>query len=82
MMREKLLLRQLEVINTTRKQQLQSGNREKDSDSSIEFLCDNEHELLAAIRNFGRYQLTNINLALQDVYLKNEDYIKPSDDRS
>ncbi|XP_037818593.1 uncharacterized protein LOC119608294 [Lucilia sericata] len=80
MMREKLLLRQLEVINTTRKQQLQSGKREKDIDSNIEFLCDNEHELLAAIRNFGRYQLTNLNLALQDVYLKNEDYIKPSDD--
>lgn len=84
MMREKLLLRQLEVINTTRKQQLQAGGgkRDKDNtlDSGIEFLCDNEHELLAAIRNFGRYQLTNLNLALQDVYLKNEDYIKPSDD--
>lgn len=81
MMREKLLLRQLEVINTTRKQQQAgAGKRDKDNDSSIEFLCDNEHELLAAIRNFGRYQLTNLNLALQDVYLKNEDYIKPSDD--
>lgn len=80
MMREKLLLRQLEVINTTRKQQLQAGKQEKDIDSGVEFLCDNENELLAAIRNFGRYQLTNLNLALQDVYLKNEDYIEPSDD--
>ncbi|KAM7357732.1 uncharacterized protein ACRADG_002970 [Cochliomyia hominivorax] len=80
MMREKLLLRQLEVINTTRKQQLQAGKREKDVDCGIEFLCDNEHELLAAIRNFGRYQLTNLNLGLHDVYLQNEDYIKPSDD--
>lgn len=81
MMREKLLLRQLEVINTTRKQQLRMGkSTEQDLDSNIDFLCDNEQELLAAIRNFGRYQLTNLNLALQDVYLKNEDYIKPSDD--
>lgn len=80
MMREKLLLRQLEVINTTRKQQRQAGKRENDIDAGVEFLCENEEELLAAIRNFGRYQLTNLNLAIQDVYLKNEDYIKPSDD--
>ena len=80
MMREKLLLRQLEVINTTRKQQQQAGKRENDIDAGVEFLCENEEELLAAIRNFGRYQLTNLNLAIQDVYLKNEDYIKPSDD--
>ncbi|XP_073840064.1 uncharacterized protein [Musca autumnalis] len=78
MMREKLLLRQLDVINTTSKQQLQ---RQDDVDDkitpSIEFLADNEKELLAALRNFGRFQLTNLNLTLQN---QNEDYIKPSDD--
>ncbi|XP_061402242.1 myb-like protein D [Musca vetustissima] len=78
MMREKLLLRQLDVINTTSKQQLQQqDDSDEKNNPGIEFLADNEKELLAAIRNFGRFQLTNINLALQN---QNEDYIKPSDD--
>ncbi|XP_005188880.2 uncharacterized protein LOC101897186 [Musca domestica] len=77
MMREKLLLRQLDVINTTSKQQLQQQDEDEKNNPGIEFLADNEKELLAAIRNYGRFQLTNINLTLQN---QNEDYIKPSDD--
>uniref|UniRef100_A0A1B0FQ49 Uncharacterized protein n=1 Tax=Glossina morsitans morsitans TaxID=37546 RepID=A0A1B0FQ49_GLOMM len=80
MMREKLLLRQLDVINRTYKQQ-QLGTAVTTSNViDIQFVCDNEKELLTTIRNFGRYHLTNINLALQDLYLKNEDYIEPIDD--
>ncbi|GBP12447.1 hypothetical protein EVAR_72643_1 [Eumeta japonica] len=61
-------------------QGLKPGDGDKNNESCVQFVCENEKELLAAIRNFGRYQLTNLNLALQDVYLQNEDYIKPSDD--
>ncbi|XP_013116056.1 probable serine/threonine-protein kinase dyrk2 [Stomoxys calcitrans] len=78
LMREKLLLRQLDVINTTSKQQLQQQeDPDKITPGTIEFFGDNEQELLAAIRSFGRLQLTNINLTLQN---QNEDYIEPSDD--
>ncbi|KAL9911538.1 uncharacterized protein ACN427_005692 isoform 1-T1 [Glossina fuscipes fuscipes] len=81
MMREKLLLRQLDVINSTYKQQqLGMAVTTTSNVTDIQFVCDNEKELLTTIRNFGRYHLTNINLALQDLYLKNEDYIEPIDD--
>ncbi|XP_075159978.1 uncharacterized protein LOC142233082 [Haematobia irritans] len=67
LMREKLLLRQLEVINTTSKQQLrQKEDPDNLTPGTIEFFVDNEKELLAAIRSFGRLQLTNINLTLQN----------------
>uniref|UniRef100_A0A1A9WCZ2 Uncharacterized protein n=1 Tax=Glossina brevipalpis TaxID=37001 RepID=A0A1A9WCZ2_9MUSC len=86
MMREKLLLRQLDVINNTCKQQqlgtavITSAEPSESSIANIQFICDNEKELLTAIRNFGRYHFININLALQQLYLKNEDYIEPADD--
>ncbi|EDW72820.2 uncharacterized protein Dwil_GK17212 [Drosophila willistoni] len=80
-MREKLLLRQLEVIANTQKQQqmLKPGRRggggggdgASDADGDIQFITgdgDEEDKLLAAIRTFGHFQLDNNNMqfALQD----------------
>ncbi|XP_068148982.1 myb-like protein U [Drosophila tropicalis] len=94
-MREKLLLRQLEVIANTQKQQqmLKPGRRgggdcTSDADGDIQFITgdgDEEDKLLAAIRTFGHFQLDNNNMqfALQDYRntgLRNEDYIEPIDD--
>ncbi|XP_030572726.1 uncharacterized protein LOC115771255 [Drosophila novamexicana] len=94
-MREKLLLRQLEVIANTQRQQSAPVYIEYDTDKEkdkceVRFVTgdDNEEEkLLAAIRSFGQFQLdSNMQLALhrsQDnrtAGLRNEDYIEPMDD--
>ncbi|XP_037939605.1 probable cyclin-dependent serine/threonine-protein kinase DDB_G0292550 [Teleopsis dalmanni] len=87
-MREKLLLRQLDVIA----QQMERSNlngaaaayildaKTATNENDFLFLVENEDELLAAIRSFGRFHLDNVNLALQDLYLKQEDYITPTND--
>lgn len=46
----------------------------------VKFLVENEEQLLSAIRSYGRFQLDGINLALQDLYMRNEDYITPAND--
>ncbi|KAH8264768.1 hypothetical protein KR038_000308, partial [Drosophila bunnanda] len=95
-MREKLLLRQLEVIANTRKQQQlvkESSNPEKEQ-TGVRFVAGEggtddddevEEKLLTAIRSFGHFLLDNsdMQLALQDYRttgLRNEDYIEPLDD--
>ncbi|XP_017138189.1 uncharacterized protein LOC108152974 [Drosophila miranda] len=92
-MREKLLLRQLEVIANTQQQQMQLKASPVDSADSadqggVRFITgdgDEEEKLLAAIRSFGHFLLDNSNmqLALQDYRntgLRSEDYIEPLDD--
>ncbi|XP_016997194.2 uncharacterized protein [Drosophila takahashii] len=92
-MREKLLLRQLEVIANTRQQQqlLKKSTCEVESpeQSGVRFVPgegdDAEEKLLTAIRSFGHFLLDNsdMQLALQDYRttgLRNEDYIEPLDD--
>nr|XP_016934830.1 uncharacterized protein LOC108013465 [Drosophila suzukii] len=79
-MREKLLLRQLEVIANTRQQQqmlkkstaeVENSDSKKDQ-SGVRFLPgeaeDTEEKLLTAIRSFGHFLLDNsdMQLALQD----------------
>ncbi|XP_020804664.1 uncharacterized protein LOC110181282 [Drosophila serrata] len=95
-MREKLLLRQLEVIANTRKQQQlvkESSHPEKEQ-TGVRFVAGEggaddddevEEKLLTAIRSFGHFLLDNsdMQLALQDYRttgLRNEDYIEPLDD--
>ncbi|KAH8270334.1 hypothetical protein KR018_008066, partial [Drosophila ironensis] len=86
-MREKLLLRQLEVIaNSRRQQQLLPKAAAGAEPSGVQFVAEEEEEeLLAAIRGFGHFLLDNseMQLALQDYRttgLRNEDYIEPLDD--
>ncbi|XP_022216777.2 uncharacterized protein LOC111070494 [Drosophila obscura] len=89
-MREKLLLRQLEVIANTQQQQQQLKSSPVDSPDTdqggVRFITDEEEQLLAAIRSFGHFLLdsnSNMQLALQDYRntgLRNEDYIEPLDD--
>ncbi|KAH8296886.1 hypothetical protein KR054_012594, partial [Drosophila jambulina] len=94
-MREKLLLRQLEVIANTRKQQQlvkESSSPEKEQ-AGVRFVAGEgsadddevEEKLLTAIRSYGHFLLDNsdMQLALQDYRtagLRNEDYIEPLDD--
>ncbi|KAH8345867.1 hypothetical protein KR067_007967, partial [Drosophila pandora] len=89
-MREKLLLRQLEVIaNTRQQQQLLKGSPGVEGQSGVQFVTGeddgDEEKLLTAIRSFGHFLLDNsdMQLALQDYRtsgLRNEDYIEPLDD--
>ncbi|XP_034655424.1 uncharacterized protein LOC117893102 [Drosophila subobscura] len=92
-MREKLLLRQLEVIANTQQQQQQLKSSPVDSvtdkeQGGVRFITgdgEEEEKLLAAIRSFGHFLLDNSNmqLALQDYRntgLRSEDYIEPLDD--
>ncbi|XP_017864229.1 PREDICTED: uncharacterized protein LOC108614566 isoform X2 [Drosophila arizonae] len=94
-MREKLLLRQLEVIANTQREQsapvyIEYDNENKNEKCEVRFVTgDNEEEekLLTAIRSFGQFQLdSNMQLALHRLQddrtagLRNEDYIEPVDD--
>ncbi|XP_067642975.1 reticulocyte-binding protein homolog 1 [Eurosta solidaginis] len=77
-MREKLLLRQLEVVASTQQRITECGAENNIPASSnmnendIQILFENEDDLLGAIRTFGRFQLGSMLLAL-----KQEDYISP-----
>lgn len=88
-MREKLLLRQLEVIANTHQQQVYIENKDNEKCDMRFFTGDNgeEEKLLSAIRSFGQFHLdTNMQLALHRTQdnmtagLRNEDYIEPMDD--
>ncbi|XP_062127489.1 uncharacterized protein LOC133839875 [Drosophila sulfurigaster albostrigata] len=95
-MREKLLLRQLEVISNTQQQQpatkvcIENNESTSNKTSGVRFFTgDNEEEekLMLAIRSFGQFQLdSNMQLALHRTQdnmtagLRNEDYIEPMDD--
>ncbi|XP_034482423.1 uncharacterized protein LOC117787903 [Drosophila innubila] len=93
-MREKLLLRQLEVIANTQQQQQQpvyiENNANESENCKVRFFTgDNgeEEKLLLAIRSFGQFQLdSSMQLALHRTQdnmtagLRNEDYIEPMDD--
>ncbi|KAH8380229.1 hypothetical protein KR009_009583, partial [Drosophila setifemur] len=95
-MREKLLLRQLEVIANTRQQQqmLKTSPGVRDNSDSpkeqngVQFVTgegDEEEKLMTAIRSFGHFLMDNsdMQLALRDYRntgLRNEDYIEPLDD--
>lgn len=73
-MREKLLIRQIEAIF------LQTSKQPKNINGKVEFKIEPEEEesLLTAIRCFGKFKLDNMNL--QDIFLKNEDYILENED--
>ncbi|XP_055913493.1 dentin sialophosphoprotein [Eupeodes corollae] len=103
--REKLLLRQIDVILTSRQHKsasasasvsvLSSTNPRKSAPAGgngtgnvtgpspdyqeMQFITDNEENILNSIRSYGKFNLDNINLALQDLYI-NEDYIAPGID--
>ncbi|KAH8397463.1 hypothetical protein KR222_006141, partial [Zaprionus bogoriensis] len=92
-MREKLLLRQLEVIaNATQQPQAApvqaQGKEEAAENCPLRFVVQQEEEqLLLAIRSFGQFQLdSSLQLALHrtrdniSAGLRNEDYIEPMDD--
>lgn len=94
-MREKLLLRQLEVIANTQREQSAPVYIEYNTDNDkekckVRFVTgddDEEEKLLTAIRSFGQFQLdSNMQLALHRLQdnrtagLRNEDYIEPIDD--
>ncbi|KAM8708861.1 hypothetical protein ACLKA7_015775 [Drosophila subpalustris] len=94
-MREKLLLRQLEVIANTQQQRAApvyiESNANKDCEKcEVRFFTGDggeEEKLLAAIRSFGQFQLdSSMQLALHRTQdnmtagLRNEDYIEPMDD--
>ncbi|KAH8307406.1 hypothetical protein KR044_011499, partial [Drosophila immigrans] len=89
-MREKLLLRQLEVIANTQQQQAHIESNDNKSNAVRFFTGDNgeeEEKLLLSIRSFGQFQLdSNMQLALHRTQqnmtagLRNEDYIEPMDD--
>lgn len=66
-LREKLLLRQLDVLSQNKKVKYQDVN----------FVVDNEELVLELLRNYGIYQ--NIDCYLP--YLENEDYICPNKDQ-
>lgn len=68
-LREKLLLRQLEVLT------LHGSNSNKVDFSSISFLTDDEEKLLTMLRNYGSYQ--NIDCYLP--YLENENEAEDPD---
>ncbi|CAD7004925.1 uncharacterized protein LOC101462272 [Ceratitis capitata] len=79
-MREKLLLRQLEVVASTKQHLSECGaesnlTKSTSSEDDIKILFEDEVELLRTIRSFGRFQLGSIVLAL-----KHEDYITPNCD--
>ncbi|XP_017844456.2 uncharacterized protein LOC108601072 [Drosophila busckii] len=93
LMREKLLLRQLEVIaNTQRQQETAPLYTESEGDNKECEMCfvtgkEEEELLLSAIRRFGHFQLdSSMQLALHRTQdnrtagLRNEDYIEPTDD--
>lgn len=101
--REKLLLRQIDVILTSRQHKnasasmassvLSSTNPRRSTNltsntvaspviecgDEMQFIAENEENILNSIRSYGRFNLDNINLALQDLYI-NEDYIAPGID--
>ncbi|XP_055843872.1 putative uncharacterized protein DDB_G0277255 [Episyrphus balteatus] len=102
--REKLLLRQIDVILTSRqhknasassvsvlssttnnnpRRSTNAGQTPPATTSSecdeIQLIADNEENILNSIRSYGKFNLDNINLALQDLYI-NEDYIAPGID--
>jgi len=88
-MREKLLLRQIEVIANTHQQQVYIENKDNEKCDMRFFTGDSgeEEKLLAAIRSFGQFHMdTNMQLALHRTQdnmtagLPNEDYIEPMDD--
>lgn len=66
-LREKLLLRQLDVLSQNKKVKYQDVN----------FVVDNEELVLELLRNYGVYQ--NIDCYLP--FLENEDYICPNKDQ-
>ncbi|XP_054735144.1 uncharacterized protein LOC129242499 [Anastrepha obliqua] len=81
-MREKLLLRQLEVVESTKQRMVECGAEngfltrpQSIEGNDIEILFENEDKLLGSIRSFGRFQLGSMLLAL-----KQEDYITPNCD--
>ncbi|XP_011210916.2 uncharacterized protein LOC105231345 [Bactrocera dorsalis] len=81
-MREKLLLRQLEVVASTKQHLTECGAENNilfksrtNEDYDIKILFEDEAELLRSIRSFGRFQLGSMVLAL-----KQEDYITPNCD--
>ncbi|XP_036337433.1 uncharacterized protein LOC118747488 [Rhagoletis pomonella] len=80
--REKLLLRQLEVVASTKQRLTECGSEnssitrpKSDEENCIQIFFENEDELLGSIRSFGRFQLGSMVLAL-----KQEDYITPNCD--
>lgn len=66
--REKLLIRQVQVLE----QQATQFSKE------IEFIPDNQVNLLHLIRIYGRFNVSKLNVG--NDYLSNEDYIRPQDD--
>ncbi|XP_055707789.1 uncharacterized protein LOC129804481 [Phlebotomus papatasi] len=68
--REKLLLRQVEV--------LQNQTQQKLSIDEVKFIPENEEAVISSIREFGKFNLENYNFA--NDLLANEDYICPAND--
>lgn len=68
--REKLLLRQVHVLHQNQAQ-LANG---------IEFIPENEANLLHLIRIFGKFNISKFNVNVNSDFLSNEDYICPKND--
>lgn len=76
--REKLLLRQIDVIASHYQHQQNTQLSATPSIEDIYFVSENEKNLLDCIRTFGKFNLENINFT-NDLFI-NEDYILPSND--
>ena len=70
--REKLLLRQIDVV-------LQQSQQVAFEFDCIKFMNENEDDVINTIRTYGKYNIDNFNIILKDLY-ENEDYILPLND--